>query len=454
MTKTRSTKRALLVSALSLLLSVSMLVGSTFAWFTDSVASGSNVIQSGNLDIAVEYTLDGENWADLDGATDLFQKGLWEPGHTEVLALKIENKGSLALKYAATMNIFEEKVGKTKDGADIVLSDILTVSTLTQQANDAIGVGDIALMLAYVGENSLAYQTTASFKDGNIFGQNQSLMPGDAYYVFVKVDMAETVGNEANHDGVNIPEINFGLNIVATQYTHESDSFGNQYDANAEYPTLVNNATELSNAIAAGGKYVLAADIEADANTAIAVAAGKEVVLDLNGHKLSATASKTGNQELFLVKGNMTVKNGELELTAQNNQGWGAMATIFDVTAGGVLNLEGVTAAVSGTDMNFIAHLNNWGSATLNVSNCDFTASYVAIRVFNSGNDMNNVTVTDTDFHGGRVFWVHNYTSEGKDDSTLNLNIYGNGNTTDNAKPVRFGFNVSTYFDIDGNEIV
>ena len=79
MTKRRTTKRALLSSVVALLLCFSMLLGSTFAWFTDSAASGSNVITAGNLDIEVQYTLDGENWNNLDGADDLFQKGLWEP---------------------------------------------------------------------------------------------------------------------------------------------------------------------------------------------------------------------------------------------------------------------------------------------------------------------------------------------------------------------------------------
>ena len=94
----KHTKKALLSSALALILCFSMLVGTTFAWFTDNAVSGSNVIKSGNLDIAVQYTLDGKTWKDLDGATDLFQKGLWEPGHTEVVALRIKNNGSLALK--------------------------------------------------------------------------------------------------------------------------------------------------------------------------------------------------------------------------------------------------------------------------------------------------------------------------------------------------------------------
>ncbi|MBR6563208.1 MAG: hypothetical protein IKK70_04650 [Clostridia bacterium] len=219
-----------------------------------------------------------------------------------------------------------------------------------------------------------------------------------------------------------------------------------------DFPAVVYTAEEFKTAFAAGGNIVLADDIAVD-NVTFSLPKGKSVVLDLNGYTISATANTTGNQELFNVKGEMTVKNGSLELTAENNQGWNAMATIFDVTAGGVLNIEGVTANVSGTDMNFVAHLNNWGEATLNVNNCDFTTTYCAVRVFNSGYDMNNVTIENTDFHNGRVFWVHNYTSEGKDDSTLNLDIYDNNNTSDSAKPIRFGFNDSVYYDLDGNLI-
>lgn len=218
-----------------------------------------------------------------------------------------------------------------------------------------------------------------------------------------------------------------------------------------EVPAVVDNAEELREAMVNGGEIILAKDIEDfDANVTVTVPAGKSVTLNLNGHKISATADKTGNQELFLVKGTMTVKNGTLELTAENNQGWNSMATIFDVTAGGVLKVDGVTASVSGTDMNFFVHLNNWGSATLEMTNCDITTTYVAVRAFNSGNDMNTVTIQDSNFYTGRMFWVHNYTSEGKDGSTLNLDIYGNNNTCNNAKPVRFGFSNEVYYDMNG----
>ncbi len=221
-----------------------------------------------------------------------------------------------------------------------------------------------------------------------------------------------------------------------------------------EVPAIVDNEEELREAMASGGEIILAKDIEDfDANDTVTVPAGTSVNLNLNGHKITATANKTGNQELFLVKGNMTVTNGTLELTAENNQGWDSMATVFDVTSGGVLKVDGVTANVSGTDMNFFVHLNNWGSATLEMTNCDITTTYVAVRAFNSGYDMNTVTIKDTDFHDGRMFWVHNYTAEGKDDSTLTLDIYGNNNTSDNANPVRFGFSNAVYYDINGNLI-
>ncbi len=449
MTNVITTKKALLSSAVALLLCFAMLMGTTFAWFTDSAASGSNVITAGNLDIVVEYTLDGETWKTLDGANDLFQKGLWEPGHTEVVALRIKNNGTLALKYAANMNIVNENVGKTKDGADIVLSDILTVNSIIM---DTGAMGDVLLGVAFSDESTLQYENTASFKKANVLGSDEMLLAGASKYLIVKVDMAETVGNEANHNGTNIPSINFGINVLATQFTYENDSFGKDYDEDAEYPVV--DAAGLKEALASGVENIaLSADITVNKNETVTVASGVNATINLNGHTLSTSADKSGNQEMFLVKGNLTVENGKLQMTAQNNQEWNAMAAIFDVTAGGVLTMKNVEASVSGTDMNFIVHLNNWGSATLTVENCDFTASYCGVRAFNSGYDMNTVTIKNTDFHGGRMFWVHNYTSEGKDDSTLTLDIYNNGNTSDNAKPVRFGFSNSVYYDLDGNVI-
>ena len=76
MTK-RSTKNALLSSVLALFLCFTMLIGTTFAWFTDSVTSANNIIKSGNLDIELEYW-DGDSWEDVAGKSDILTNTLWE----------------------------------------------------------------------------------------------------------------------------------------------------------------------------------------------------------------------------------------------------------------------------------------------------------------------------------------------------------------------------------------
>ncbi len=234
-----ATKRALISSALALLVCVSMLIGTTYAWFTDSVVSNNNIITAGNLDLEVEYTLDGENWDTLDGADDLFQKGLWEPGHTEVVALKVTNAGTLAFKYTANMNIVNEVIGTSVEGNDIVLSDILTVSTVTQQVNQ---IGDILLNMVFNGAENTDKGSAKSFKSANVLQETTELLAGDSHYIIITVDMAETVGNEANYRGDKIPSIEFGINVFATQYTYENDTFGNDYDLNAPWTGEVDTA--------------------------------------------------------------------------------------------------------------------------------------------------------------------------------------------------------------------
>lgn len=288
--------------------------------------------------------------------------------------------------------------------------------------------------LCRYGNDGLGFQCGAT----DLTGENV----GTTLTVELRLYKVGAQGECANGGGCKHPSINCEISaddyITVGKFTY---TFGHK-------------AAYVAEQLAAGANITLLNDIEFDKNTTISIPNGVESTLDLNGHTISVAADKTGNQELFNVKGNLTVKNGSIEMTAENNQGWGAMAAIFDVTAGGELTLDKVNATVSGTDMNFIVHLNNWGDATAIITDCDFNLSYVAVRAFNSGNDMNTVTIKNTDVTGGaRLFWVHNYTAEGKGDSTLTLDIYGNNNTSEHAKPVRFGFDGEVYFDLNGNEI-
>lgn len=287
MTKTKSTKHALIMSVMALFLCFTMLLGTTYAWFTDSVTSGSNVIKSGNLDIAVEYTLDGKEWNDLAGASNLFDS-LWEPGHTEVVVLKVENKGTLDLKYIANMNIANEIVGTNKDGEDIVLSEILQISSLIIENAGVdpvfgMNIAEVTLEKAFEDENAIGWSDPVDLKDGTVFGADQTLYVGSTQYVFIKVDMPETVGNEANaKDKDSVPSIDFGVNVLATQLASESDSFGKDYDASANYPALQVN----------GNTYSLVADVTlTDAPLYSNTTATEPVTINGNGNTVTGVVT-------------------------------------------------------------------------------------------------------------------------------------------------------------------
>ena len=224
--KAKTTRRALLMSALSLLLCVSMLVGTTFAWFTDSVTSGRNTIQAGNLDVVLEYW-DGDSYEEVTSETKIFDDtALWEPGYTEVAYLKVSNAGSLALKYQLAVSIAGETLGKTKDGADIKLSDHLKFKAVESDTN---------LVGEYTSREAARNAAADAVKLQNY---NSDVKPLDAKneagdnnhfdYVALIIYMPETVGNEANHNGTDVPSIQMGVNLFATQQTAESDSFDNQ----------------------------------------------------------------------------------------------------------------------------------------------------------------------------------------------------------------------------------
>ena len=101
MTGLKATKRALISSVIALFLCFSMLLGTTFAWFTDSVTSSGNIIQSGTLDVTMEWAdgtkaipaEDSADWKDASAGA-IFKSSLWEPGYVEVRHIKIANEGT------------------------------------------------------------------------------------------------------------------------------------------------------------------------------------------------------------------------------------------------------------------------------------------------------------------------------------------------------------------------
>ena len=199
MTNRKSTKRALLGSVMDMVLCMAMLVGATFAWFTDTASTGVNKIQAGKLDVALEMKDASGNWVSAEGKTLDFVKAadakgeaiLWEPGCTYTLPeLRVVNNGNLALKYKV----------------------IITGIQGSAKLNEAIEwtIGDVAM------------------------GAEQHLAAGESNAFTIKGHMKESAGNEYMNESID----GIAITVVATQDTVESDSFDKDYDAGAEYPVV------------------------------------------------------------------------------------------------------------------------------------------------------------------------------------------------------------------------
>ena len=220
-------RRALLMSVISLILCCAMLIGTTLAWFTDSVSSANNVINAGNLDVELYYKNDVQtDYTPVKVDTNIFKtETLWEPGHTEVVKLKVANLGSLALKYQLGINIASETGSVNMEGKEFLVSDYIKFAVIEGDQN-------------YTREEAVAAAEAASaqpIKSG-YSSKTTNLLATEAKEVTLVVYMPETVGNEANHGyGKDQPVINLGLNLSATQVEYEHDSFGPDYDGGSIY---------------------------------------------------------------------------------------------------------------------------------------------------------------------------------------------------------------------------
>lgn len=200
---TKHTEKKLYMAAITFLLCVLAMIGSTFAWITDSARSGANVITVGNIDIEFEYW-DGEEWKDVSNSTEIIDSNiLWEPGHSEVVYLKLKNVGSLNAKYDISVSVLEETEGVDVNGDPIKLSDYIYY-----KVTDGVN-GETATVEA--SENNTEQGTLISegyLKSGIVEG-------GDELYLAMEIYMPDWV--QVNHNGVDIPKISITFGATAMQ---------------------------------------------------------------------------------------------------------------------------------------------------------------------------------------------------------------------------------------------
>lgn len=219
-------KKRLLFSIITLLFCLATFVGTTFAWFTDSVTSANNIIKAGNLDVEMYWATSlTSEWKNVEtDDTPMFNNDRWEPGYTEVRYVKIKNAGSLAFKYSLAV-IPNGKVGALADvidvyhvvnpTTDLTSSDVASLPKVGV-LKDVLGTHTGGGVLLPKGESKVG------FYSGEIIVAIALRLPTtvDNYY------QGSSVGNS------------FDIQIVATQFSYENDSFGDGYDNGAQFPAF------------------------------------------------------------------------------------------------------------------------------------------------------------------------------------------------------------------------
>ena len=383
----KATKRALLTSVMALVMCVVMLVGTTFAWFTDTASTGVNKIVSGNLKVDIIGANSDDHIEKLNFTkvgTDAAADILWEPGCRYLTeGFRIANKGNLALKWKAEINkdnIVDGKAAPTAKGGKSLL-DVIDFYVVT-----------------YNGTT----ETEVKIEDfvGNLARDKES----GVYYI--KGVMQTTAGN----DYQNLTLEGITITVYATQDTVENDSFNNQYDKDAGYAVEVKTADELYKALEKDDNVILTEDISLPDNWTPA-GNGTRNGMSFTGDSYTGTFDGNGktisnvkNSLFGVVTG--TVKNVKLVAAIDNmeSDSVGAVArilaggTISDVTVSGNVIGEKAVGGVVGRVL-----------AEGTVSNCT-----------------NNATVKSTsgsDAAGGIVGKAY-YTVTGKE-----MNIIGCKNT-------------------------
>ena len=307
MTSSKSTKRALITSALAILMCVAMLIGTTFAWFTDTASTAVNKIQAGNLKVDIigensEAHVDTLSFTKAAGAEEGEQL-LWEPGCRYLTeGFRITNKGNLALKWKAQVN----KGTTAANEGNFDLLDVIDFYLVTSKDVDDMGTA--------LDEFS---------------GKLKKSETSGAYYI--KGVMKTTAGNDYQDltlDGITIT-------VVATQDTVENDSFNDQYDKDAQYP--ITSFADLKAAVEWNGKYNVTEDLDPDASLIIKNAV---VTLNATGKTIANTKdiynAETYDWSMISVRGwmgNLTITGGTF--AAKEND-----CFVIDVRDGGYLAIE------------------------------------------------------------------------------------------------------------------
>lgn len=446
MTNSKNTKRALLASVLSMMLCMAMLVGTTFAWFTDSVTSSGNKIQAGNLKIALDSLRTDGNYVDISNSTDpLFnQEALWEPGYSEAHVLRVRNEGNLALKYKMEIVVKNAASG-------VKLADVIDVYAYNPEGTTAINELPISFNEVKTEYNYVGTLSQLMAKETGIAYGYMKAGSAPEYYGFV-FHMKEEAGNE--YQGLSIGD-SFDIVLKATQWTYENDSFGKDYDEKAPLDFIpVATADELISVVssAVDGEPInvsLSNDISLD-TLPLSALATNDITIQGNGNTISSDVTKSRPLRIEDVTSDktLTIINANIKATSTTVNGSNDQRgiSIFN-SHNATINLIGCTISLAATDWSYAVNLtNNCSGLTINISNCQFTsANVINCHASNCTINIDNCVLTSN--YGYNPYYHGVCIYNGNSSNVINVkNTIFNGT---HAMPDRGG--VYAYNDLGGN---
>ena len=258
MTNAQNTKRALLTSILAMLLCFSMLLGTTFAWFTDEATSTGNNIIAGTLDIAL-YQVESNKITEIKDSGPLFGEDLlWAPGHNHSVDLKIVNEGNLTLDW---------KMKMIPAGGAATIAESTTAAELAE-------VIDVYLIKENI---KLPLGTLADILQNNVTIASGEMRKGDAESFTLVMEMkGEEAGNAYQGQSVG----SFTIKLFAEQSGR----------------TRVKNINELYSAIENGDTIVIVDDFTTPTNTDALFYAPSGKYIDVDGNGSTITTSGIGTK--------------------------------------------------------------------------------------------------------------------------------------------------------------
>ena len=278
-----STKKTFLTSLMALLLCIVMLMGTTFAWFTDVVTSTGNIIQAGNLDAEMYYSesLENPDWKNADGPA-VFNYENWEPGYTAVRYIKIKNAGNFNFKFQLSL----DANGVVSKLGDVI--DVYFVNPANQEIESLEGLNNVGTLTNVIKNNNYIPGT---------------LTPGSEVILAIALHMQEEAGNE--YQKLELCEGGFDLKLIATQVGGESDSFGDDYDDNATWEDTLPEQSTASSAMELNADGTLPVDLtfaNDDGTISITVPAGTKfkqgtTLANLNVNKLATSGANITLEE-------------------------------------------------------------------------------------------------------------------------------------------------------------